>query len=301
MRSSSARVGLALLLCSPALAWTVDLLRETSLLLIAAATFPAVLLVALVLFVQRGGTRPPALLAAALAWGAAGASFLASAGNELAREEMNALAGDAARAVTAVLVAPALEEGAKALGLLLLVVLLPSCLRSVRDGLVYGALIGIGFVWTENFLYLGVSMLQGGPDGLLRGLWLRGIVGGVAHLTFTACSGATLGWWRSGRPSRLAKRAGPSAGFLVAVAQHIAWNSLAAPTIASALCGASGPNGNCVDQPTNLTLFGVVTLVALVFLAPGLVAVTLAWWSGKDDGPPGSARPGSLEASASAP
>lgn len=291
-RASQIRLGSALLLCTPALLWTFDLLRETSALLVAAATLPAAFLVAVVLLVQRGGGRPGAALVAALAWGAAGASFLASAGNELARDAMNALAGDAARAVTAVLVAPALEEGAKALGLLLLVVLAPACLRSVRDGLVYGALIGIGFVWTENFLYLGVSMLQGGPEGLLRGLYLRGIVGGVAHLTFTACSGATLGWWRSGRPSRLATRAGPSSGFLVAVAQHIAWNSLAAPTIATALCGASGPNGSCVDQPTNLTLFGVVTLVALVFLGPGLVAATLAWWSGKDDGPTDSPRAG---------
>src|SRR6185369_7115885 len=204
----------------PAVVWTVDLLASTPPLILFAASAPALLLATLVLIAQRGYRRTPRALALALLWGGIGAACLASIGNESARPWMATLAGDGARTATALLIAPTLEESAKALGLLLLLAVFPGSLRNARDGVVYGALIGVGFVWTENFLYLGVSMLQGGEQGLERALYLRGILDGIAHMVFTASSGAALGWWFAGAPGSTAARIAPAAGLLLAIAQH---------------------------------------------------------------------------------
>jgi len=268
----------------PAFLWTADLVFATPPLILAAASAPAALLTALILFAQRGERRPYRALGFALLWGAVGAACLATIGNEYALAHVADLAGYDARSVTSLLVAPALEEVAKALGLVVLLVLAPASLRSARDGIVYGALIGAGFVWTENFLYLGVSMLQGGEGGLIRGLYLRGIVGGATHIVFTACSGAALGWWmsRAGQAARgwRGSAAGrfmlAAGGLLSAIAQHVAWNGLAAPLIVRALCGAAGDGSSCTDEPTVAALFGATTLIAGAFLAPGAALVALA-------------------------
>lgn len=276
MNHRPARVALMLLLCVPAMVWSVDLLAATPLLILAAATAPATLLAVLILFAQRGAQRSRRALALALLWGAIGASFLSSTGNEIARPWMTALAGEESRTATAVLVAPALEESAKALGLFLLL-LIPGAVRSVRDGIVYGALIGVGFVWTENLLYLGVSILQGGEDGLVRALYLRGILGGVTHTVFSACGGAAVGWWAA-----RARRGGTAvvalgAAIMLTIAQHVLWNALAAPAIAEALCGASTDGGACMGTPTTTALFGSATLIAALFLAPGAALMMSAW------------------------
>lgn len=293
MKHWPARAAFTILLSAPALVWTVDLLASTPVLILVAATAPAVALGGVILVAQRGSRRPRSAMALALLWGAIGAAFLSSTGNELARPWMTQFAGEESRTATAVFVAPALEEGAKALGLLLLLLLNPTAVRNARDGIVYGALIGVGFVWTENLLYLGVSMLQGGEDGLMRGLYLRGILGGITHTVFTACSGAAIGWWasRNRRESAAAVpsavqsgRGGKAAVLLVAalvltIAQHAVWNALGAPMIADALCGAPSGGGTCTPVPTNSALFGSATWVAALFLAPGAALVTAAWRS----------------------
>ena len=262
--------------------WTADLLAGTPPLLVAAASLPAALLAGLLLLAQKGGERPRVALAFALAWGATGAAFLASVGNELVRERMAALAGEGTRELTAVLAAPMLEEGAKALGLVLLLAAGPAFLRGVRDGLVYGGLVGLGFVWTENLLYLGVAMLQGGEAGLLRAVYLRGIVGAATHVVFTAGSGAGIGWWASGRRARTVSWPWPLLALAAALAQHTAWNAFAAPAIAAALCGAPSADAACRDSPTMFALYGEGTAIAAAFLAPGLVLAMVAWRASRE-------------------
>jgi len=279
MKHSPARAALTILLSAPALVWTVDLLASTPALILVAATAPALALGGAILVAQRGARRPRSALALALLWGAIGAAFLSSTGNELARPWMTQFAGEESRTATAVLVAPALEETAKALGLFALLLLIPTAVRSARDGIVYGALIGVGFVWTENLLYLGVSMLQGGEDGLMRGLYLRGILGGITHTVFTACSGAAVGWWAA-QPCRGGAAAGTlAAALLLTIAQHALWNALGAPMVADALCGAESNAGACTPVPTNSALFGSATWIAAVFLTPGAALVAMAWRS----------------------
>jgi protease PrsW len=268
-----------LLLTMPAMAWTVDLLIGTPPIVLAAAVVPAALAAAAILFVQRGSGRSPLLLGLAFLWGAAGAAFLSSTGNALARQWFYADTPNA-HALTALLFAPIVEESAKAAGLLL-IFLIPAFarrgLRDARDGILYGALIAVGFTFTENLLYLGVAMLQGGSAGLARALYLRGIIGAATHVVFTACVGAGLGRWADVANRSPSRWLVPAAAFLFAVVQHAAWNGVGAPWIESALCGAAEAGALCRDRPTAFALFGAASIVATLFLAPGVGVLWAAW------------------------
>jgi protease PrsW len=269
---NSARSTIVLLLCAPAFVWTADLVAGTPPLILLAALAPAALLAALVVAVQRGGGRSAAALAYAFAWGAIVAAWVSTTGNGLARSWIDASSTGDDRALTAIAVAPLLEEAAKALGLVLLLRFGRDSLRNSRDGIVYGALVGIGFVLTENFLYLGIAMLQGGEAGIVRALYLRGILGAATHAVFTACAGAGFGWWAAAGAQR---RFAPLLGFVAAHVQHVAWNALGAPAIASALCGAAG--STCRDVPAALAVFGESTAIAAAFLTPGMMGLLAAW------------------------
>jgi RsiW-degrading membrane proteinase PrsW (M82 family) len=266
----TARSAIALLLCAPAFVWSAELLAGTPPLILMAAMAPAALVAAVAIFAQRGRGRPAWSLAFAFAWGAVVAAWISTTGNELARSWIDARSHGDDRVLTALVVAPLLEEGAKALGLLLLTGLTGWRLRDARDGIVLGALVGIGFVLTENLLYLGVAMLQGGEAGLVRALYLRGILGAATHGVFTACAGAGIGWAAAGGGGiRIAL-----AGFLAAHVQHVVWNGLGAALVADVLCGAQPV---CLEAPTTLAVYGQSTAITLAFIAPGLAALVAAW------------------------
>ena len=189
-------LALGVVLLVVAAIWFARVLVGTPLLIIGAAAAPAALWTAAICWIQRGAGRPPALLLASFVWGAAAAAFLSHALNDLGRVWVALLAGaDDARAVSSTLVAPIIEEGTKAAGMvLLLLVRRHRDFAGVRDGIVYGGLIGIGFVFTENLLYFMFAILQGGEARLVRSVYLRGLLAGGDHAVFTATIGAGIGW-----------------------------------------------------------------------------------------------------------
>jgi RsiW-degrading membrane proteinase PrsW (M82 family) len=206
--------------------------------------------------------RPWAPSLAMLLWGSGVAAPLALVVNDL-------LVAGAGRELTAVLAAPLAEETIKALALLALLLLLPGEVRDARDGILCGALVGVGFAPVENASYLTLAAIQGGPGGLLSGLYLRGVVEGLNHAVFTAAVGAGLGWARSGR----ARLAAPALGFGAAVGQHVLWNAVASRAITVSLCGAETPGGACASAPAPEALFVTAPLIAMAALGPGGLAL----------------------------
>ena len=96
--------------------------------------------------------------------------------------------------IGAPLAAPIVEEATKGLGMLLLFWLARSEFDNVRDGFVYGALIGAGFNWFESALYVQQNFVQFGdaPFGFQLGMryaWF-GLAG---HAMFSGIFGASLG------------------------------------------------------------------------------------------------------------
>jgi hypothetical protein len=201
--------------------------------------------------------------------GRASAALLSHSTNDLALAWVAKLAGsDEARALTSTLLAPVIEETAKAVGLILLVVLWPSSLRTVPDGVVYGSLVGVGFLFTENLIYLTLAVLTGGAPGLGRSVYLRGLLAGADHAIFTATIGAGIGWARTAQEESV-RRLAPVVAAAAACLQHITWNRVASEAIVGALCDAEVPGGACRAMPSDHDLFVVVPLLTLAFLAPG--------------------------------
>jgi hypothetical protein len=126
-------------------------------------------------------------------------------------------------ALQAVVQAPLVEETAKGIGVLLIYVFSRSHFDGPVDGLVYGATVAAGFAFTENIIYFGSALIEGGPDELGATFVVRGLFSPFAHVLFTACTGIAIG---------IGARRGGGAGvvgwFLLgltgAVLLHALWN-----------------------------------------------------------------------------
>ena len=101
---------------------------------------------------------------------------------------------DAARdAFSSVVQAPLVEEFAKGLGVFLVFVFGRRAFDGPVDGVVYGALVGAGFAFTENILYFATSLIEGGLSETAFTFVLRGILSPFAHVMFTAVTGYAIG------------------------------------------------------------------------------------------------------------
>jgi hypothetical protein len=132
---------------------------------------------------------------------------------------------------------------------------------NVVDGIVYGALVGLGFAMTENIIYFGRAYADGGVVGVGVSFYLRVMLSGLAHAIYTGTIGAGIGYARENRSAL---------GWFVAficfclgVFQHFLWNTLPAGLL-PLVVGDS-------DEAALLLLFVLFPLSALIFLGPGFL------------------------------
>ncbi len=195
------------------------------------AAFPILIL----WYLDRRERESPWLFAAAFLWGGLIATTLALPANtavifavgawledNAALKEM--LGPDASLMIGAPLAAPIVEEATKGLGIVLLFRLMRAEFDNVRDGFIYGALVGAGFNWFESALYVQQNFVQFGEASYgfqlgSRYAWL-GLAG---HAMFSGIFGASLGLARATR-NRLVRYLAPLAGYLLAMLAH-AWNN----------------------------------------------------------------------------
>ena len=115
------------------------------------------------MWLDRYEPEPRSLLVLGLGWGA----FVATSG-ALLLQLFDSVVFANTDAFTATVVAPMTEEAAKGLFILLLLVFRRHELDGVLDGLVYAGMVGIGFAFTENILYLTSAYM--GEDGQAGGV-----------------------------------------------------------------------------------------------------------------------------------
>jgi RsiW-degrading membrane proteinase PrsW (M82 family) len=87
--------------------------------------------------------------------------------------------------ISAVIVAPFVEELAKGLGMVFVI----AVLTREEDGMVYGAAIGLGFAATENLLYEVNALAEGGLGAYIATAFLRIISSTLLHATATGVTG----------------------------------------------------------------------------------------------------------------
>ena len=100
----------------------------------------------------------------------------------------------------AAIVAPFVEETAKALGVVVVVMLARQYVRTAYDGFIIGAAVGLGFQVFEDWLYTvqGASAAFGADQAMVAfGVFVqRGLIGAFAsHAAYSAMVGAGIGWW----------------------------------------------------------------------------------------------------------
>ncbi|HET9703673.1 MAG TPA: PrsW family intramembrane metalloprotease [Vicinamibacterales bacterium] len=195
------------------------------LLSVTAASIPALIYATLVLRLDRYEVEPLRAVLACFTWGAVGAILFSVAAGllfQFALEE--ALGAEAAAVASVVIGAPLVEESFKGIAVLAVLIFARDEIDSTLDGLVYGALVGVGFAMTENILYFGQAYLEGGLGEFGTLVFGRAILGGLSHPAYTAITGAAIGWSRGRYGRGIARVIVPILGWALAVALHIAWN-----------------------------------------------------------------------------
>ncbi|HET8602853.1 MAG TPA: PrsW family intramembrane metalloprotease [Marmoricola sp.] len=188
------------------------------------AAVPVAPLIACYLWLDRYEPEPRSLLLLGLGWGA----FVATSA-ALLLQIFDHFLMDATRAFEGTVVAPLTEEAAKGLFVLLLLVFRRRELDGVLDGIVYAGMVGIGFAFTENILYLTSAYLgeHGGAGGLgdaVQLFVLRCVFSPFAHPFFTAFTGIGIGLAVTAR-SHLVRFLAPVGGYVIAVVLHGMWNA----------------------------------------------------------------------------
>ena len=123
--------------------------------------------------------------------------------------------------------APIVEEFAKSLGLLILLLMARRHFDGPVDGVVFAFTIAGGFAFTENILYFGRAVAESAdPAGdFAQVFFLRGVMSPFAHAIFTGTTGLIMGFaarrWHAG-----ASVAAFFVGLLPAMFLHNRWNSM---------------------------------------------------------------------------
>ncbi len=194
-----------------------------------AAIIPAVTYSLLVLLLDRFESEPWYTLLGAFLWGAIVAVIFTVVFGLVASGVVFVTWGEEAANLFGLVVgAPVFEESTKGAALLVLLLAFRHELDNMLDGIIYGALVGLGFAMTENILYFGSFFIEGGLAGLLVGFFIRAGIGGFSHAIFTACTGAGIGWARSQYGRGGWRFVAPFAGLGLAMGLHAAWNGSAA-------------------------------------------------------------------------
>lgn len=193
-------------------------------LVVAAAPVPVYVILAL--WLDRFEPEPPRTLLQTFAWGASVAVFVALLFNMLSHDLMAAVAGlQAADLFAGLITAPVVEELAKGFALFLLYRELKDEFDGVVDGVVYAAMVGLGFAMIENVQYYGQAITDGHDSSVLT-FFLRGMMSPFAHPLFTSMFGIGLGMVRE-RHGEGNRWMAPLLGLTAAVALHALWNMAA--------------------------------------------------------------------------
>lgn len=129
--------------------------------------------------------------------------------------------------ITAVMVAPLVEESTK--GSIVLILYALGKVDNVTDGILFGVLSGLGFAASENVFYaLDMTYKNSGEMAMWQNLWFRELHTTLLHASATAVWGAMISYARyfKGFSSYFTLLN----GFVLAMVTHGLWNFIASMT-----------------------------------------------------------------------
>ncbi|MFE3829900.1 PrsW family intramembrane metalloprotease [Streptomyces sp. NPDC059092] len=251
------------------------------------AVLPVPLLAAAFRWLDRVEPGPWTNLLFAFAWGAFAAALVAIIANSFATEWIATATADPAGAESlgATVIAPVVEESAKATAILLIFLFRRRSFTGLVDGVVIAGFSATGFAFTENILYLGNAFGEDqtqGHSGLnsvtAATFFVRVVMSPFAHPLFTAATGIGFGLAAvAARRQRIRRVVLPLLGLALAMGMHALWNGSAS---------LFGPFGfYAVYGAFMMPVFGLLTWLAiwsrqreLRTLAAELPAYAAAGW-----------------------
>jgi RsiW-degrading membrane proteinase PrsW (M82 family) len=189
--------------------------------------------VLLIRWVDRFEPEPWWLITLAFVWGAVFATSGGGASSAYVQNTVQHLLGASSSdprldAFGSTVLAPVFEEAFKAIGVALIAFLGLIGLKRLDgplDGAIYGGVVGLGFTFTEDILYVAQQYAREGLGGFVVLLFLRTVLLGLSHCTFTACTGLGFGIAAESK-SVAVKVLAPLFGFACAMAMHAMHNGL---------------------------------------------------------------------------
>lgn len=182
-------------------------------------------------WVDRFEPEPWWLIIAAFMWGAIFATLGGGISSGIAQAVTGELVGASQSdldVVGATVFAPVFEETFKGIGVALIALASAIGLRELDgplDGAIYGGVVGLGFTLTEDILYVANQFATSGAAGFVVLLFLRTVLLGLSHCTFTACTGLGFGIATEAK-SWVVKLGAPVFGFGCAILMHAMHNAL---------------------------------------------------------------------------
>ncbi|MFH1475475.1 MAG: PrsW family intramembrane metalloprotease [Chloroflexota bacterium] len=232
-----------------------------TLLLILPYAIPVLLVIYLLDLYER---EPLSILAAALLWGGIVATTLSIYTNTPLSELIFKLTANPAFTSdwSAALTAPFVEEGFKALGIILLVSMARAEMDDVLDGFVWGAMVGLGFLVVEDIFYFVRAYVStgGSYDGLFQIFLIRILgAGPYSHFLYTGLIGMGIAFYQTRPDVPWSRRVLVGVALAAAgVGAHFFWNS--------PLLGEILGDGGLVGWVMYVTAKGLPMLIGLLLL-----------------------------------
>ncbi|MFH9038532.1 PrsW family intramembrane metalloprotease [Streptomyces sp. NPDC017966] len=198
------------------------------------AVLPVPLLVAAFRWLDRVEPGPWRNLLFSFAWGACAAALMAIVANSFATRWIATATADPTGADTlgSTVIAPVVEESAKAAAVLLVFLFRRRDFTGILDGVVIAGVTATGFAFTENILYLGTAFGTDqltGESGIASvtaaTFFVRIVMSPFAHPLFTVLTGIGFGVAAlSADRQRVRRVLLPLGGLLLAMGVHALWN-----------------------------------------------------------------------------
>ena len=191
----------------------------------------AIPVIAIIYYLDLYEREPLSIMVAGFLWGGIAATTLSMYTNTPLDEVIFKITGSAdfTQAWGAALTAPFVEEGFKALGVILLVAIAREEFDDILDGFVWGAMVGIGFLLVEDvFYFVRAFVNDGGNWGSIIQMFMIRILGAgpYSHFLYTGLVGMGIAYYQTRTDVSPGRRL--MMGLLYAAAgvgAHFFWNS----------------------------------------------------------------------------
>lgn len=194
-------------------------------------------------------------------WGAYVAGYLSFFWNTFISVYLDLYANNdraANSTITAVMVAPLVEEFSK--GSVILILLAVRKVDNITDGILFGILSGLGFAAGENVFYaIDMVYKNSGEMAMWENLWMRELRTTFLHASATAVWGAMISYARYYRGFRFYFTL--FNGFILAMVTHGLWNFIASMT------QSLTDDQNMLEDVAHFELFFIGGFLVLLFLS----------------------------------